>query len=75
MKESKFDFEEAIEKLNSIAEKLEEGKESLDESIQLFEEGMNISKQCNEFLADAEKRITVLINKNDEIEEKDFTAE
>ncbi len=75
MEKKEFDFEESVEKLDLIAKKLEEGNESLDDSIKLFEEGMELSKKCSDFLSQAEKRITVLIDNDEEIEEKDFTAE
>ena len=68
-------FEELIEKLEDITNKLEKEKLSLDESVKLFEEGMRISKECNTKLEDAEKRITVLINDNDEIKEENFSPE
>ena len=68
-------FEELIEKLEDITNKLEKEQLSLDESVKLFEEGMKISKDCNSKLEDAEKRITILINKNDEITEENFIPE
>ena len=68
-------FEELIEKLEDITNKLEKEQLSLDESVKLFEEGMKISKDCNSKLEDAEKRITILINKNDEITEENFFPE
>ena len=68
-------FEELIEKLEDITNKLEKEQLSLDESVKLFEEGMQISKQCNSKLEDAEKRITILINQNDEIKEENFIPE
>ena len=68
-------FEELIEKLENITNKLEKEQLSLDESVKLFEEGMKISKECNSKLEDAEKRITILINKNDEITEENFIPE
>ncbi len=68
-------FEELIEKLEDITNKLEKEQLSLDESVKLFEEGMKISKECNSKLEDAEKRITILINKNDEISEENFMPE
>ena len=68
-------FEELIEKLEDITNKLEKEQLSLDESVKLFEEGMRISKECNTKLEDAEKRITVLINDNDEIKEENFSPE
>jgi exodeoxyribonuclease VII small subunit len=68
-------FEELIEKLEEITNKLEKEQLSLDESVKIFEEGMQISKECNSKLEDAEKKITILINNNDEIKEENFTVE
>ena len=68
-------FEELIEKLEEITNKLEKEQLSLDESVKLFEEGMKISKDCNAKLEDAEKRITILINANNEIKEENFIPE
>lgn len=68
-------FEDLIVKLEEITDKLENDKLSLDESVKLFEEGMKISKECNEKLEDAEKRITVLLKVNDEIKEENFIPE
>ena len=69
MSKKDVNFEELIEKLEEITNKLEKEQLSLDESVKLFEEGMQISKECNSKLEDAEKRITILINQNDEINE------
>lgn len=68
-------FEELMENLEEITLKLEKEQISLDESVELFEEGMNISKECNKMLEDAEKRITVLIENKDGLEEKNFIQE
>ena len=68
-------FEELMENLEEITLKLEKEQISLDESVKLFEEGMNISKECNKMLEDAEKRITVLIENKDGLEEKNFIQE
>lgn len=65
-------FEENIEELEKIVQELENGNLNLDDSIKKFEEGMNISKKCNEILEEAEKKITILIKKDDKIEEEDF---
>ena len=45
------------------------------DSIQLFEEGMELSKKCSAFLSQAEKRITILVNNDDKVEEKNFIVE
>ena len=48
---------------------------NLDESLVKFEEGMKLSKECNKMLEDAEKKITILLEKDGEIEEEDFEEE
>ena len=62
-------FEEAMTNLEKIAGELEKEDLSLDESVKKFEEGMKLSKKCNEILENAEKKITILIDG----EEKDFS--
>ncbi len=64
-------FEESIKELEKIVEALEEGEIGLDESLELFEKGIKLSKACNEMLDKAEKKVSVLING----EKQDFIAE
>ena len=71
----KREFEEMIEDLEAISRDLESGKLSLDESVKVFEQGIEISKECSKILEDAEKRITILMNENNELVEKDFETE
>ena len=69
-------FEELMNELEDITNKLENEKLPLEDSVKLFEKGIEISKKCNEKLENAEKRITILLNANsDDISEEDFTAE
>ena len=63
-----------MKELEEITNKLEKEDLSLDESVDLFEKGMKISKECNEKLEKAEKRITILINAETG-EEKEFNPE
>ena len=66
-------FEENMEALEKIVQELEKGDLNLDESITKFEEGMKVSKTCSKILEEAEKKITILIKKDDEkIEEEKF---
>lgn len=65
-------FEENMEDLEKIVQELEKGDLNLEDSIKKFEEGMELSKKCNEILEKAEKKITILIKKDDKIEEEDF---
>ena len=73
MKEVK--FEEAMQELENIATELEKGNLSLEESVSKFEEGMKISKQCSEIIEKAEKKISILLQKDGKLEEEDFNAE
>lgn len=75
MSEKKVDFEKSMKELEEIVAKLEKGDLNLDESVSKFEQGMKLSKTCSEILENAEKRISILIKKDDGIEETDFNAE
>ena len=75
MSKEKVNFEETITKLELIANELETGNLNLDESVEKFEEGMKLSKECTKMLDDAEKRISILIKKDDGIIEEDFDIE
>ncbi len=69
-------FEDIMKSLESIANELESGKLNLDESVEKFEEGIKLSKKCNEILNKAEKKISMLVLENeDEIKEQDFNIE
>lgn len=50
-------FEKALGRLDEINNKLENGEVTLDESLRLFEEGMELSKYCRELLSSAAQRI------------------
>lgn len=62
-------FEEAITELEKLVQTLEDGESSLDESMKMFEEGMKLSKYCNDKLQGAEKKIVELVNQNGKISE------
>lgn len=72
---SKENFEESMKKLEEIVGELENGNLNLDESVNKFEEGMKIAKQCNNILESAEKKITILLEKDGELKEENFDAE
>lgn len=65
-------FEDAMKQLEEIANELEKGNLTLDESVNKFEYGIKLSKKCNDFLNSAEKKITMLINNGEEIKEENF---
>lgn len=70
----KVNFEDTIKQLEVIANELEKGDLNLDESVAKFEEGMKLSKECSKILGEAEKRITILLKKDGEVTEENFTV-
>lgn len=74
-KENNGNFEESMKMLENIVIELENGNLNLDESVNKFEEGMKISKQCNKILEEAEKKITILLENDGELEEENFEVE
>lgn len=73
--EEKINFEESIQELENIANQLEKGDLTLDESVKKFEQGMELSKKLNKVLEDSEKRINILIQKDGELVEENYTQE
>ncbi len=69
-------FEESIKQLEEIALELEKNDLDLDKAVKKFEEGMKLSKKCNDMLENAEKKITILINDgNDNFSEENFSVD
>lgn len=56
----KMSFEQAMERLESIVSRLEEGNVPLEESIKLYEEGMKLGKICRKMLDEAQLKIKKL---------------
>jgi len=70
----KGNFEQALKRLESIVEMLEQGTVSLDEAMSMYEEGVQLSKQCLETLTQAELKLKQLskdVNGNFELSEED----
>ncbi len=53
-------FEVALQRLEQIVDQLEAGNLSLEESLQVFEEGVGLARRCGKYLDEAEKRIELL---------------
>ena len=71
--EEKLNFEETMKELEEIVQELEKGELNLDDSIQKFEKGIELSKSASQYLEDAEKKITILVkDKSGEITEEKF---
>ncbi len=57
-------FEASLEALEKIVRDLEQGDLPLDKSLELFEQGIRLSRECQERLNQAERRIEILLRDN-----------
>ena len=59
------DFERSLARLEEVVQKLENANLSLDEAMKLFEEGVELSRECQKQLEQAEGRVEMLLKKAD----------
>ena len=67
-----YPFEQSLEKLEQLVERMEKGDLSLEDSLKTFEEGIKLTRQCQQALVKAEQKVKLLIEENGQISEEDF---
>lgn len=70
-----FQFEDSLSKLEHLVEQMEDGDFSLEESLKAFEEGIKLTRECQQELKKAEQKVQMLIQKNGELDSVPFAAE
>jgi exodeoxyribonuclease VII small subunit len=65
-KERSLNFEASLEELERIVKELEKGDLPLEQSLALFESGMQLSSDCKKQLEEAETRVEILMKKGSE---------
>lgn len=65
-------FEESLIELETIVQNMENGELDLEESMQLFERGLNLSQLSQVKLQDAEQKIQILLEKNGSTQLENF---
>ncbi|MGJ9383294.1 exodeoxyribonuclease VII small subunit [Salipaludibacillus neizhouensis] len=73
--EKKQSFEQSMNDLENIVEKLEQGDVPLEEAITMFQEGMKLSKNCHDRLQHVEKQMTEVLSEDGEISTFDIEEE
>lgn len=58
------DFEQSLNELETLVEQMEQGDISLEQSLELFERGIKLTRSCQESLKKAEQRVKLLVEKN-----------
>ena len=69
---AKHNFEEAMARLEKITRELEEGELNLEQSLKRFDEGVRLAEFCSKTLAEAEKKVEILLKKDGEIVTEPF---
>ena len=59
------DFESALAELDAIVKKMEEGDQTLERSMELYERGLQLSRFCHSKLEEAERRIEILSDRGE----------
>jgi len=59
-----FDFENAMKELEQLVGRMESGELTLEDSLQAFEQGISLTRQCQQALASAEQRVQILLEQN-----------
>ena len=65
-KKTAIDFEKALQTLESLVENMESGDMTLEKSLQAFEEGIKLTKECQQALKEAEQKVEILMSQNPE---------
>lgn len=70
-----FNFETALEELNEIVTKMEQGGLSLEDSLKCFEKGIALTRRCQKALQEAEQKVQILLETNGEVALKTYVVE
>lgn len=69
------DFERALEELEALVERMEQGDLSLEDSLQSFERGIALTRLCQKALQDAEQKVEILTGKDGDARVEPFEAD
>ena len=74
-KSSELDFEAAIKELESLVERMEQGDQSLEQSLKDFERGVELTRTCQKALKQAEQKVQLLLEQSGQAELTPFDDE
>ncbi|MEM5536813.1 exodeoxyribonuclease VII small subunit [Neptuniibacter pectenicola] len=69
------DFEQSLQDLESIVTQMEQGELSLEDSLKAFEEGVSLTRECQNILAQAEQKVQLLMESGGELKTEPFDPE
>ena len=63
--EETIDFEQSLRSLEEIVRKMEQGELTLEDSLEAFEEGVRLTRNCQTALQKAEQKVNILVKSSD----------
>lgn len=66
------DFEQSLSALETLVDKMEQGDLTLEQSLQAFTTGIQLTRECQTRLAEAEQQVSLLLEQQGEIELIEF---
>ena len=69
------DFEKSLQSLEELVGRMETGELSLEESLKHFEEGVKLTRQCQQALKTAEQKVSILMKKTEDAGLEAFDAD
>ncbi len=69
-----FAFERSLAELEALVQKMESGDMSLEASLEAFEQGIRLTRDCQKALSDAEQKVQQLSEANDELITEPFVG-
>jgi exodeoxyribonuclease VII small subunit len=73
-KGKKIDFEASLGQLEKLVAQMEEGDLTLEQSLKAFEEGVKLTRECQQTLAEAEQKVQLLMEQNGELVTEPFAV-
>lgn len=71
-KKTAIDFEQSLESLQALVERLESGNMSLEESLGAFEQGVTLTRECQQALTQAEQKVALLLEQDGKLTTEPF---
>jgi exodeoxyribonuclease VII small subunit len=66
-KAKKIDFEASLGQLEKLVEQMEDGDLTLEDSLKAFEQGVKLTRECQQALQEAEQKVQLLMEQNGEL--------
>ncbi|WP_426415969.1 exodeoxyribonuclease VII small subunit [Aestuariirhabdus sp. LZHN29] len=71
-KKQGFAFEQSLAELEALVEKMESGELSLEQSLQAFEQGVSLTRECQQALTSAQQKVELLVEREEQLIREPF---